>query len=97
LVTAVLLGIYYFWYLMTVANHVRLITVTKLSTKVVFAMNQIMHLNLIGAMAYGVFSRHFANGGIQLYFIAILNFYIYLLAYINTPIVFKKPKKEEEP
>ena len=80
--TIFLLVVYYFWYLVTVANHVRLVQETSIGTKVMFCMNQIIHLTLIFAALNGVFSRHFANGGIQLFIMALLNCYVYLLAYL---------------
>jgi len=61
---AVLLGIYYFWYLCTLCNHCRLITATEDHVKVVFAINFVAHVIFMGSLVIGAYSRHFRNGGI---------------------------------
>ena len=35
---------------------------------------------------FGVFSRHFANGGIQLLAYTVINLYVYLLCALNYPV-----------
>jgi hypothetical protein len=44
-----------------------------------------------------VYSRHFANGGIQLYALTLVNLYIYLLAYLNWPQIVSIDEKNLEP
>jgi len=48
----------------------------------------VFHFLFICAALLGVFSRHYENGGVQLFFYATCNLYIYTLAYLNYPVVY---------
>ena len=56
------------------------------SRKVVFLAGQIVHAFFILCALYGVFSRHFVNGGFQLVAYTVINFYVWLLVFANWPV-----------
>jgi hypothetical protein len=89
-ISAGLLCFYYIWYFCAMCNNLRLIMVTDLSTKITFISSQIVHALMILAVMLGVFSRHFANGGIQLFFMGMINVYVITLCILNIPIRRKK-------
>ena len=94
IISAGLLCFYYIWYFCAMCNNLRLIMVTDLSTKITFVSSQIVHGVTILAVMLGVFSRHFANGGIQLFFIGMINVYVITLCILNAPI--RRKKKAED-
>ena len=54
--------------------------------KVTFTTGHVVHFFFIFCVLFGVFSRHFKNGGIQLVAYTVLNLYVYLLCIINWPV-----------
>ena len=54
--------------------------------KVSYCAGQIIHFFFIFCVLFGVFSRHFRNGGVQLFAITIINLYIYMLVIIHWPV-----------
>ena len=45
-----------------------------------------MHLFFIFCVVFGVFSRHFDNGGVQLVAYTLLNLYVFALCLLNWPV-----------
>lgn len=83
--TIALLVLYYLWYLIAICNNLRQIMLTDFNTKVTFLSSQLMHFAVAVTLTLGVYSRHFANGGIQLFFIGLCNLYVFVLVYLNWP------------
>lgn len=54
--------------------------------KTSFVIGLIVHFLFIFCVLFGVFNRHFANGGVQLFAYAFMNMYIYMLCLLNWPI-----------
>ena len=80
------LGLYYLYYFVSLCNNLRLIVDLEKSALIIFCFSQVMHLQFICAVLLGVFSRHFENGGVQVYFYAVCNVYVYALAYLSWPV-----------
>ena len=59
---------------------------TGKARKVSFVIGQLIHFMFILSVLFGVFSRHFVNGGVQLLAYTIMNLYIYLLCFLNYPV-----------
>jgi len=55
--------------------------------KVSFFTGIIVHFFFILCVLFGVFNRHFANGGVQLLAYTVINLYVYLLCILNWPVV----------
>ena len=88
LVTLCLLAVYYLQYVLSLfLGFARLCSKeTGKARKISFAIGQIIHLLFVIPMLFGTFSRHFANGGIQLVAYAVINLYVYLLCFLNYPV-----------
>ena len=89
LATIVLLIIYYAQYSMALAmGCIRWASDPKMprARKVSFLSGIVVHFFFIFSALFGVFNRHFRNGGVQLLGYAIVNFYIYLLVILNWPV-----------
>jgi hypothetical protein len=56
----------------------------------VFFVNQAVHAIMICSFVLGVYSQHFANGGIQCFFIGFINVYVFALCVINYPVLVPK-------
>ena len=85
-----LLLFYYFQYTVAVLiGFKRLIFDFKKKTarKVTFISGVCVHLFFIFCVLFGVFSRHFANGGVQLVAYTVINLYVYVLCIFNWPVV----------
>jgi len=54
--------------------------------KVLFVAGQILHFFFIFCAIFGVFSRHFDNGGVQLVAYTVVNLYVYTLCLLNWPV-----------
>ena len=85
LVTCGILTFYYILYFVAVCNAIRVISESDCVTKVTFAISQMVHTLFLCAILMGVFSRHFMNGGLQLFFYGMCNLYIFALAYLSWP------------
>lgn len=42
---------------------------------------------LIDCMAVGVFNRHYANGGVSFFAYALVNVYVYFMAFLQWPVL----------
>merc|ERR1712076_56522 len=95
--TYVVLALYYIYYFISLCNNLRLIVELEKRQVVVFVFSQVFHFIFICAALLGVFSRHFENGGVQVFFYSFCNLYIYTLAYLNWPVIyyFKEYEIEE--
>ena len=60
---------------------------TGQARKISFAVGQVIHFMFIICILFGVFSRHFANGGAQLLAYTAVNIYVYLLCFLNYPVI----------
>ena len=54
--------------------------------KVTYCSGQVVHFFFIFCVVFGVFSRHFANGGMQLFAFTVCNLYVYMLVIIHWPV-----------
>lgn len=54
--------------------------------KVGFFTGIVVHFFFIFSVMFGVFNRHFRNGGVQLLAYTVMNLYIYLLVVLNWPV-----------
>ena len=59
---------------------------TGKARKVSFVITQVVHFIFVLSILYGAFSRHFANGGIQILAYTVMNLYVYLLCALNYPV-----------
>lgn len=41
------------------------------------------------SMLGGVYSRHYGNGGIQIFFVGMVNLYIFVMLFLQYPLQFK--------
>ena len=89
LVTCGILTFFYILYFIAVCNAIRVIGESDCATKVTFAISQMVHTLFLCAILMGVFSRHFMNGGLQLFFYGMCNLYIFMLAYLSWPVEIK--------
>ena len=88
IVTIVLLVFYYAQYMMAFSmgcNRLQDKSMPK-ARKVGFVTGVVVHFSFIFCALFGVFNRHFANGGIQLLAYTVLNLYVYLLVILNWPV-----------
>ena len=97
LATMIIIGLYYFWFFVSVCRN--MVNLRKLdgSTRMFFAFSQGMHAIFILGLLSGIFSRHFEDGGVQVFFYALCNIYIWAMAYVSWPqeVVFKEYNIEE--
>ena len=89
LATCGVLTFYYVTYFIAICSNLRIVASSDCTTKTVFAFSQMVHVLFICGMLMGVYSRHFMNGGLQMFFYGICNLYIYALAYLSWPIEVK--------
>ena len=54
--------------------------------RVLFCTGQVIHFFFILFVLFGVFSRHFDNGGFQLVAYTIVNLYVWMLVVLNWPV-----------
>ena len=54
--------------------------------KVSYFTGHIIHFFFIFCVLFGVFSRHFRNGGFQLFAYSVVNLYIYMLVIVHWPV-----------
>ena len=54
--------------------------------KVSYCTGHVIHFFFIFCVIFGVFSRHFRNGGFQLFSYAVINLYIYMLVIVHWPV-----------
>ena len=101
-VTICILVVYYSQFLLAMSigcARLRSVEMTK-ARKVSFFAGQVVHFFFIFCFLFGVFNRHFSNGGIQLLAYTVLNLYVYMLCILNWPVkVYKKEydiKEEQE-
>ena len=97
LATLFILCVYYFWFLASLCRN--LVNIRKLdqTNKMFFTFSLIMHFVFLLGLISGIFSRHFEDGGVQVFFYALCNIYVWALAYISWPseVVFKEYNIEE--
>ena len=98
LVTCGVLTFYYIMFGIAICSNMRIIASSDCTTKVVFLFSQMVHVAFICGMLLGVYSRHFMNGGLQMFFYGICNLYVYALAYLSWPVEvsIKEYKIDEE-
>ena len=70
----------------------------KKGRRVLFIAGQVVHFFFILCAIFGVFSRHFDNGGVQLVAYTVINLYVYALCIFNWPVkvYFKEYDIEEK-
>ena len=89
IVTICLLIVYYAQYTLAVSMGCLKIAqdekVPK-ARKVSFITGIVVHFFFILCVLFGVFNRHFSNGGIQLLALTVINLYVYLLVILNWPV-----------
>ena len=85
-------------YFIAICNNLRVIATSDCTTKVLFVFSQMVHVLFICGVLIGVYSRHFMNGGLQMFFYGICNLYVYALAYLSWPVEvsFKEYEIDEE-
>ena len=88
IVTLCLLVWYYSQYAMSLSMGCLRLRDDKVAKarKVGFVTGVIVHFFFIFCALFGVFNRHFGNGGFQLFAYTVLNLYVYLLVILNWPI-----------
>ena len=59
---------------------------TPKERRVTFIIGAIVHFYFLFCILFGVFNRHFANGGLQLVAYTVLNLYVYFLCIMNWPL-----------
>ena len=98
LATCGVLTFYYIMFGIAICSNMRIIASSDCTTKVVFLFSQMVHVAFICGMLLGVYSRHFMNGGLQMFFYGICNLYVYALAYLSWPVEvsIKEYKIDEE-
>jgi len=91
------LAFYYLWFFCTLCKNLSVIMDLETSTVVIFCFSQGVHFLFICGVLLGIFSRHFENGGVQMFFYAMCNIYVYALAYLSWPIevIFKEYEIDE--
>lgn len=67
------------------------------SRKITHWMGQVVHIFFIFCAVFGVFSRHFRNGGVQLVAYTVVNLYVYAICIINWPVLIEIQKKATGP
>lgn len=45
-----------------------------------------MHIIIIAGLLVGIYSRTFANGGAQIFFVGFINLYIYTMLFLYWPV-----------
>lgn len=77
--TAIVVAGYFAFYLLAIVVNCKHIRKAALSQKVMFGYAQAMQLLFVGSVVAGVYNEHFANGGVQLFFVGIVNLYMWSL------------------
>ena len=77
--TAIVVAGYFAFYLLAIVVNCKHIRKAALSQKVMFGSGQVMQLIFVGSVVAGVYNEHFANGGVQLFFVGIVNLYMWSL------------------
>lgn len=49
---------------------------------------------MVTTFIVGVYSQHFANGGVQIFFMGFINVYVYALCFVNYPVLIRLPVDE---
>ena len=88
--SVILLGSYYIWYVLALINNIRLIWKQDRAEIAMFTFSVIVQVLVVGAFFVGGYSQHFANGGLQCFFIGFVNLYVWSLCVLNYPVVLKK-------
>ena len=88
IVTACLLLLYYTQYVLALQmGFVRLFDKqVPNARKVGFVVGVLVHIFFVFCVIFGVFNRHFANGGVQIVAFTVPNLYIYFLVIMNWPV-----------
>ena len=89
LATIVLLIIYYTQYALALGmGCIKWASDPKMSKarKVGFLTGIVVHFFFVFCILFGVFNRHFRNGGVQLLSFGVVNFYVYLLVILHWPV-----------
>ena len=84
--TYAVLCFYYIWYFCMLCKNLRMVVELDKATITIFCFSQGVHFLFICAVLLGIFSRHFENGGVQVFFYAMCNIYVYALAYLSWPV-----------
>ena len=85
-ITFGLLALYYILYFGSLCYNLALIMDLNKSKIIIFLCSQFIHNVFICTVLLGVYSRHFENGGIQIFLYSMCNLYIYALAYLSWPV-----------
>ena len=88
IVTICLLGAYYVQYAISISMGCVRMCDKEIprARKIGFLMGFVVQIFFIMCALFGVFNRHYSNGGIQLFAYTVCNLYIYLLVILNWPI-----------
>lgn len=86
LIVAAVLILYYAVYFLSMLINCKEICKKDKATKLIFSVNQFVHLLFISAMFGGVYSHAYALGGIQIFFYGLSNLYIYVLIFLAWPL-----------
>ena len=88
IVTLCLLVFYYVQFMIAMTMGCFRLRDKKIPTarKVTYCSGQIVHFFFIFCVVFGVFSRHFRNGGVQLFAYTVCNLYVYMLVIIHWPV-----------
>jgi Wnt-binding factor required for Wnt secretion len=85
-VTISLLLTYYTLYISVFVLNFKHIMKSDTTTKVVFLISQIVHVLFVVGICFGIYSEKFLNGGAQIFFIGIVNTYVYFLVFLFWPV-----------
>jgi hypothetical protein len=90
---AVVLIIYYTIYFVAILINCKEICRKDHTTKIIFGVNQVVHIMFISAMWGGVYSHVYALGGVQIFFIGLANLYVYVLIFLAWPLKVRVQRK----
>jgi uncharacterized membrane protein YesL len=85
-VIVVIFLVYYALYLFAILINCREICKKDKTTKLIFTVNQLVHVLLLAAVWGGVYSWAYALGGVQLFFLGVANLYVYVLCLMAWPV-----------
>ena len=87
--TGIIISAYFVFYLVAIVVNCKHIKKSALTQKVMFGTGQVMQLIFVVSVVGGVYNEHFANGGVQLFFVGIVNLYMWSLLVLQWPVLMK--------
>jgi len=85
--TILLLAIYYSIFLGSFLLHIRhIVTSTNFISKTLIFIELVTHILVIAGICGGIYSEKFLNGGVQVFFIGIVNLHVYFTVWLMWPI-----------